>query len=102
MCIGGNLPISKTYEFDAAPETLTEAARKHILGVQANVWTEYIGTTTMLEYQILPRAGALAEVQWVPVKLKNYDAFVGRETHMAQIYSKLGYRYAKHMWNEKK
>ena len=101
MCIGGYLPVSKVYEFDAAPATLSENARKHILGVQANLWTEYISTTNMVEYMILPRMAALSEVQWTPVERKNFDEFVKRETHMTRIYDRCGYRYALHLWPER-
>ncbi len=101
MCIGGYLPVSKVYEFDAAPETLSDTAKKHILGVQANLWTEYISTTNMVEYMILPRMAALSEVQWTPVARKNFGEFVKRETHMTDIYDRCGYRYAIHLWPEK-
>lgn len=101
MCIGGYLPVSKVYEFDAAPESLSETAKKHILGVQANLWTEYISTTNMVEYMILPRMAALSEVQWTPVAKKNFDEFVKRETHMTNIYDRCGYRYAIHLWPER-
>lgn len=101
MCIGGYLPVSKVYEFDAAPKSLSETAKKHILGVQANLWTEYVSTTNMVEYMILPRMAALSEVQWTPVARKNFDEFVKRETHMTNIYDRCGYRYAIHLWPEK-
>lgn len=101
MCIGGYLPVSKVYEFDAAPDSLSDAAKKHILGVQANLWTEYIPNTNMVEYMLLPRLGALSEVQWTPVNRKNYDEFVKRETHMSKIYDKCGYKYAIHLWPER-
>lgn len=101
MCIGGYLPVSKVYEFDAAPESLSETAKKHILGVQANLWTEYVNTTNMVEYMILPRMAALSEVQWTPVARKNFDEFVKRETHMTKIYDRCGYRYAIHLWPER-
>lgn len=101
MCIGGYLPVSKVYEFDAAPESLSETAKKHILGVQANLWTEYVSTTNMVEYMILPRMAAISEVQWTPVARKNFDEFVKRETHMTNIYDRCGYRYAIHLWPER-
>ena len=101
MCIGGYLPVSKVYGFDAAPESLSETAKKHILGVQANLWTEYISTTNMVEYMVLPRMAALSEVQWTPTARKNFDEFVKRETHMTSIYDRCGYRYAIHLWPER-
>ncbi|WP_317169358.1 family 20 glycosylhydrolase [Mucilaginibacter humi] len=44
MSIGGNEPLSKIYRYDPTPEVLNDDQKKHILGVQANMWTEYIAT----------------------------------------------------------
>ena len=43
---------------------MTDQEKSHILGVQANLWTEYIASTEHLEYMLLPRLAALSEVQW--------------------------------------
>ncbi len=78
LAIGGNLPLSKCYSFEPDLPELTEAEAKHIVGVQANVWTEYIGTPAYAEYMTFPRALALAEIGWSPKRPKNYVAFSDR------------------------
>lgn len=56
--------VEDVYHFDPAPEQLTEAQRKHVLGVQANLWTEHIRTEERVEYMAFPRLAALSEVAW--------------------------------------
>ena len=78
LAIGGNLSLSKCYSFEPDLPELTEAEAKHIVGVQANLWTEYIGTPAYAEYMTFPRALALAEIGWSPKRPKNYTAFSNR------------------------
>jgi hexosaminidase len=78
LAIGGDLPLSKCYSFEPDLPELTEAQTKHIIGIQANVWTEYIKTPAYAEYMTFPRALALAEIAWSPKAPKNYSEFVGR------------------------
>jgi hexosaminidase len=73
--IGGNAPIQKTYSYDPTPEVLNADQKKHILGVQANMWTEYIPTENKLEYMLLPRMLAVSEVAWTPLANKNFKDF---------------------------
>lgn len=73
--IGGYLPLSKVYSYNPVPAELTPEEAKHILGVQANVWTEYIPTTEHLEYMIFPRILGLSEVAWTAPAQKDADAF---------------------------
>ncbi|MCJ8211185.1 family 20 glycosylhydrolase [Mucilaginibacter sp. RS28] len=75
LSIGGYAPLAKTYAYNPIPAALTEAQQRYILGVQANVWTEYIATDAKLEYQLLPRMLALAEVAWSPLANKNFQDF---------------------------
>ncbi|MBR3088721.1 MAG: beta-N-acetylhexosaminidase [Prevotella sp.] len=102
LLIGGYVPLEKVYSFEPAPETLTEAAKKHIIGVQANLWTEYIYATEFVEFQVLPRMGALAEVQWVLPEQKDYDAFKTREQRLTRVYDMEGYKYCKIAWEKEK
>ena len=74
---------------------------RHIIGVQGNLWTEYVPTTAQAEYMVLPRMAALSEVQWMPASRKNYDAFVARATRLARLYDRYGYTYALHIWPER-
>ena len=101
MLIGGWVPVEKVYELEPVPDSLSVEAKQHIIGVQANLWTEYIGSTNLVEYQILPRAAALAEVQWTDGK-KNYDAFRKRLDHMADLYDHYRLVYATHLWPGRK
>lgn len=99
--IGGYLPVEKVYSFNPLPDTLSVEARKHIIGVQANLWTEYVPYETQAEYMLLPRVAALAEVQWLPVNKKDYDAFHKRLTRLARLYDRYGFTYALHAWPER-
>lgn len=76
--IGGYLPLSKVYSYDPVPEELAADEKKYIIGVQANLWTEYIPSVEQAEYMIMPRMLAMAEVAWTPLKGKNYDNFLSR------------------------
>jgi len=62
--IGGFLPLQKVYEFDPLPEKLAPDNAAHVLGGQANLWTEYIPNLRQVEYMMFPRLGALAEADW--------------------------------------
>jgi hexosaminidase len=97
MAIGGYTPVEKVYAFEPVPSTLSEKEKQYIIGTQANVWTEYICSGNQVEYMVLPRLAALAEVQWCMPQKKNYNEFLQRLTHQFEIYSGLGYNYAKHL-----
>lgn len=73
--IGGYLPLSKVYAYDPVPRELTTEEQKHILGVQANLWTEYIPTMEHAEYMLFPRLLALAEVAWSEPAAKDWNDF---------------------------
>lgn len=87
--IGGFTPYLKTYSYDPIPEALTAEEAKFILGAQANVWAEYIPTTSHAEYMIFPRLLALAEVVWTPRERKDREDFKYRvEKHLALLAQK--------------
>jgi len=92
--IGGNLPIEKVYSYEPY-DGMPENAQKHILGVQANLWTEYVATPEHLEYMILPRMAALSEIQWSPASEKNFERFKESLKHEFNMYDKMGYTYSK-------
>ena len=99
LAIGGFLPLELVYSFEPAPEILTEEQRKHILGPQANLWTEYIKESQHVEYMLLPRLAAMSEVQWVQPEKKDYEAFLKRLPQLIALYDKLGYNYATHVFD---
>jgi hexosaminidase len=92
--IGGYSPLKQTYTYNPTPEVLTEDQKKYIIGVQANVWTEYIPTENKLEYMLLPRMLALSEVAWSPLANKNFADFkdVRLPQHLAWM-DKNGFDY---------
>jgi hexosaminidase len=102
MLIGGNLPIEKTYGYEPIDKSLTPEEAKHILGVQANLWTEYIGYPDLASYQVLPRMAAVSEVQWMQPDKKNFESFKVRSAKLAKIYDRYGWVYAKHIWAKDK
>lgn len=73
--IGGFLPINRVYNFEPIPEGLTADQEKHLLGTQANLWTEYMPTTYQVEYMAWPRAIALAEVAWSSKGSRDFNDF---------------------------
>ena len=90
-CIGGYRPIDSVYSFNPVPEQFRGTAKaKHILGCQAQLWTEYMKTWDKVEYQAFPRIAALAEVAWTETKNKNYENFTTRLKPMIQRYQKEG------------
>ena len=97
----GLIIVEKVYSLDPAPATMPEESRKHILGAQANLWTEYIAYANRAEYAVLPRMAALCEVQWTPTEKKDFDDFKRRCTHMAKVYDLYHYVYALHLWPER-
>lgn len=99
FAIGGYVPVHTVYNYEPVPSVLTPEEAKHIIGVQANLWTEYITTFSHLQYMLLPRMAALCEIQWSQPEKKNYDCFTHRLPHMMDIYKSLGYNYATHIFN---
>lgn len=96
--IGGYVPVEKVYSLDPTA-ALTEEQAKHILGAQANLWTEYIATTEHAEYMILPRMAALAEVQWTQPEKKDYADFTQRLPRLIKFYQRDSMNYAKHIFD---
>ena len=93
--IGGNLPLEKVYGYEPL-EGLDAEQQKHILGVQANLWTEYIATPEHLEYMLLPRMTALSEVQWCKPEDKDIERYkASMEAESFKIFDLLGYNYRK-------
>ena len=73
--MGGYTPLSKVYSFEPVPDGLDSAAASNIIGVQANLWCEYIPTEEHAELMIYPRLYALAEVAWSPASGRDYGDF---------------------------
>ena len=91
--IGGNLPLERVYSYEPF-DGIAPGAEKHILGVQANLWTEYIATPQHLEYMLLPRMCALSEVQWCAADKKDYARFDASLDHSFEILDAMGMNYS--------
>jgi len=83
---GGFTPIDSVYAFEPVPPSLTEVEARHVLGAQAQLWTEYIPNSRHAEYMAYPRLVALAEVLWTPRALRDYANFRSRLLpHLARL-----------------
>jgi hexosaminidase len=89
------LSLEMVYKFNPIPEKIPEAQRKHILGLQANLWAEFMRSEDRVTYMAYPRVAALSEVQWsVPGRI-DWDNFQKRLEWQLRRYDKLGIRYAR-------
>ena len=95
LAIGGLLPVDKVYAYDPVPAELNQEQRHHILGVQGQVWTEYIPTPEKAEYMAFPRACAMAEIGWTPLDRKDFDEFVRTLDHHLKRLDFLNVNYRK-------
>src|SRR5215469_3019010 len=91
--IGGYLPLAKVFSYDPVPKELTPEEQKLILGVQGNIWSEYISTPEHLEYMLFPRLLALAEVAWSPLEGKSYGDFRRRLPYQLDRLERQGVNY---------
>lgn len=99
LAIGGYLPIEKIYNYEPMPKVLTKEEQQYIKGVQANLWTEYIPVFSQVQYMVLPRLGAAAEVQWTDPSKKDYKDFLRRVPHLVAVYDCYGWNYATHVYD---
>ena len=95
---GGYLPVEKVYSYEPFIDEMTEEQKKHIIGVQTNLWTEYIPTAEHFEYMLLPRMSAISEVQWCDSDNKDWKRFRESADHLASIYEEHGFNYATHIF----
>ena len=91
--IGGHQPLENVYSYEPF-DGLKPGTEDHILGVQANLWTEYIATPEHLEYMLLPRMCALSEIQWCAADKKDYERFNASLEHTFQMLDAMGLNYS--------
>ena len=90
--------VEKVYSYNPTPSELSLDQQKYILGAQGNVWTEYMKDSKQVEYMVLPRMTALAEVVWSSEESKNWDDFKERLVNLKDRYDVMGLNYAKHVF----
>ena len=98
LAIGGYLPLERVYSLEPTAG-IPDEYKKYVIGVQANLWTEYIPTFSQVEYMVMPRMAALAEVQWTDPSKKEYQSFLPHLVRMTKLYDRLGYNYAKNIFD---
>lgn len=97
---GGYLPLKKLYNYNLEKEVLadTSVEKSKVLGTQANLWAEHVGSTEHSEYMLFPRLLALAEISWTNDKLKDWDSFMRRTQHFMQRMDVMGIHYARSVY----
>lgn len=95
VTIGGYLPLEKVYSYEPVPAVLNADQAKHILGAQANLWTEYIAWPSKVEYMIFPRMMALSEVLWSPKEKRDWNDFERRLPVLFESLNKQGINFSK-------
>ena len=90
---GTVITLEDVYRFDPLPGPLVHE-EKHVLGVQANLWTEHVRTEANTAYMTWPRAAALAEVAWSPASRMDWSGFEQRLAAEFTRYGNLGIRYS--------
>lgn len=98
LAIGGYVSLEKTYSYQPISSQLTKEEGKHILGVQANIWSEYIETPEHYEYMLFPRVLALSEIGWSSAP-KNYQEFIYRAFEHTKVLSYIGVNSANSFLN---
>ena len=94
------ITLEKVYNYHPVPEVLSADEAKHIKGVQANLWTEYMSALDEMEYMLYPRVAALSEVAWSKKENKDYERFCTRLESIRRHYDVLGVDYCKKISNE--
>ena len=93
MAFGGCATLKMVYDFEPVSAELPADKRHHIIGAQANLWTEYVTCEPQIDYQVLPRMAALAELQWLQPDQKDYNDFKSRLPRLVEIYKMYHWTY---------
>ncbi|MBA7623278.1 Beta-hexosaminidase [subsurface metagenome] len=86
--------LNLAYKFEPIPKKLEEKYHKHVLGLEAPMWGEYIPNIKRLEWQTFPRLIAFAEIGWTPKLKKNFNSFQGRLNIFLKRFDIIGINYA--------
>jgi hexosaminidase len=98
LAIGGYVPLRKVYSFEPVPPELSAAEGAYVIGVQANLWTEYIATASQARYMTFPRIAAMAEAGWTARENRDWADFSERLETQLLRYEALGIGYARSMF----
>lgn len=98
--IGGFLPLERVYQLNPIPADFTPEEAAHIIGVQGNLWTEYIPSFSQVQYMLLPRLAAVSETQWAAQEKKDFKRFAERLPRLKRVYDAMGCTYAPHVYSK--
>ena len=87
---GRVVSLKDVYEFEPMPGAIGAEQRRHVLGVQGNVWTEHIRTEERVAWMTFPRAAAVAELGWSMPERRGWDGFVKRLRSLSARYESVG------------
>ena len=87
-------PLKAVYGFEPVPPELDARQARHVLGAQANLWTEHVRTEPRVEHMAFPRLSALAEVAWSPKAARDWDGFLQRLAPQMRRFERAGIRAA--------
>jgi hexosaminidase len=97
--IGSLVTLRDVYQTVLFPTELTTEQNRHIIGVQANLWSTYIPDLDRLDYMALPRMAALSEVAWSYPEPRDFAAFLPRVVRLAALYKRLGYNASERLFD---
>ncbi len=100
LTIGGYISIQKVYSYEPVPKALKANEKKHILGAQANIWTEYMENPRKVEYMLFPRLTALSEVLWSPANGRSWNEFEKRLAIQFKRYDLWGVNYSRAVYTD--
>jgi hexosaminidase len=95
LAMGHLVTLRDMYDYAPVPEVLTEDEKKHIIGVQGCVWTEYMPNFKCVEYMAFPRACAISETAWTPQENKNRSNFMTRLEKHVERFKQMDVNYCK-------
>ncbi len=98
--IGGHIPFEKIYAWDPY-EGMSDEAKRHIIGVQCNMWSEYLKSMDWVEVMLLPRLGAMCEVQWA-VDRRDESTIRRKMESMRKFYEACGWKCAPYYFDGRK
>jgi len=86
--------LARVYGFEPVPDALAKDKQQHILGLQANMFTEHTRTYARLQHNLFPRLAAVAETGWSPRERRDYADFLARLPSQLQRWQAMGIAYA--------
>ena len=92
---GGFAPLKKVYQYEPLPDSLENKYKSKVLGIQANIWTEYMSTPEHIEYMAFPRIAALSEIAWQEKGKKDWKRFQEKMESQIMRYEKFPINFSR-------